>query len=154
LSGTPSQPSNFLALIETVRPRIKLAVNPQLNDWVYVIVTEGIFDALSINGLALMHNDISETQARLIRSLGREVVIVPDQDRAGLELIKKAEEFGFAVSIPEWDLKVKDINDAVIKYGQLPTLLSIIENKERNSVKIKLKTQWLKNKIKHGLSRT
>jgi hypothetical protein len=46
------------------------------------IVVEGVFDALSINGLAVLHAEINDAQVRLIRSLGRDVIVVPDQDVA------------------------------------------------------------------------
>jgi len=38
----------------------------QHKDWVVCIVTEGIFDALSIDGVAVMHDDISNEQANLL----------------------------------------------------------------------------------------
>ena len=101
------------------QPGYVFGTDLQHNTWQYVIVTEGIFDALSISGLALMHNTISDSQARLIRSLGKEVVVVPDQDTAGVELIDRAVELGYSVSIPEWPEGCKVVNDAVIKLGKL-----------------------------------
>lgn len=117
-------------------------------NWQYVIVTEGIFDALSISGLSVMHNTISDRQAQLIRNLGKEVIVVPDQDRAGLELVDRAVELGWSVSIPPWDHSIKDVNDAVVRYGRLTTLLSIFENRVSGSIKIKLQRKNLEAKIK------
>jgi DNA primase len=88
-------------------------------NWQYVIVVEGVFDALSISGLAVLHADINDAQARLIRSLGRDVVVVPDQDEAGMRLVDRAVELGWAVSMPDWPADVKDVNDAVIQLGRL-----------------------------------
>ena len=118
------------------------------NSWTNVIVTEGIFDALSISGLAVMHNTISDAQARLIRSLGREITVVPDQDRSGMELVDRAVELGWAVSIPDWPDDVKDVNDAVIKYGRLATLLTIMSARETSRIKIELKKKSLIKKWK------
>jgi hypothetical protein len=55
-----------------------------------------------INGVAVMHNDISDAQARMIRSLDREITVVPDQDTAGMALVDRAIELGWAVSMPDW----------------------------------------------------
>jgi hypothetical protein len=123
--------------ISHAQPGYVFGTDLQNPDWQYVIVVEGIFDALSINGLAVMHNTISDAQARLIRNIGKEIVVVPDQDRAGLEMIDRAVELGWSVSIPEWQ-NCKDVNDAVKKYGKLGTLLSIFQAKEKNKIKIEL----------------
>ena len=119
----------------------------QQTGWQHVIVTEGIFDALCISGLAVMHNQISDEQARLIRSLGRDVTVVPDQDQAGLALIDRAAELGWAVSIPDWPDTVKDINDAVKLWGKLPTLLTIMQSRETSKIKIELRKRQLEKKI-------
>ena len=119
----------------------------QQTGWQHVIVTEGIFDALCISGLAVMHNQISDEQARLIRSLGRDVTVVPDQDQAGLALIDRALELGWAVSIPDWPNTVKDINDAVKLWGKLPTLLTIMQSRETSKIKIELRKRQLEKKI-------
>jgi DNA primase len=116
--------------------------------WRYVIVTEGIFDALSIGGLALMHNTISDGQAKLIRSLGREVIVVPDQDMPGTELIDRAVELGYSVSIPAWPDHVKDVNDAVIEYGRLGTLLTIMAARETSRIKIEIRKKQLVKRIR------
>jgi hypothetical protein len=133
--------------ISDVQPGYVFGTDLQHPDWRHVIVTEGIFDALSIGGLAVMHNDISDAQARLIRSLGREITVVPDQDRAGLELIDRAVELGWAVSIPNWDDGVKDVNDAVKKYGRLGTLLTIMQARETSRIKIELRKKSLVKKL-------
>lgn len=116
--------------------------------WQHVLVMEGIFDALSINGVAVLHNDISDAQARLIRSLGREITVVPDQDSAGLELIDRAMELGWAVSIPAWQ-DCKDVNDAVKKYGRLGTLLTIMQSRETSRIKIELRKKALVKRLRN-----
>ena len=120
----------------------------QQTGWQHVIVTEGIFDALCIGGLAVMHNEISDEQARLIRSLGREVTVVPDQDSAGVELIDRAVELGWAVSIPEWPAGCKDVNDAVIKLGRLGALLTIMAARETSKIKIEIRKKQLVKRLR------
>jgi Toprim-like len=120
----------------------------QQPDWQSVIVVEGVFDALSINGLAVLHADINDAQVRLIRSLGREVVVVPDQDEAGMKLVDRAVELGWAVSMPEWPAGVKDVNDAVIHMGRLATLLTIMQAKETSKIKIELRKKQLVKRLR------
>ena len=130
------------------QPGYVFGIDLQHTNWQYVIVTEGIFDALSISGLAVMHNTISDSQARLIRSLGKEVIVVPDQDTAGLELIDCAVELGYSVSIPEWPAGCKDVNDAVIKLGRLGALLTIMQAKETSKIKIELRKKQLVKRLR------
>ena len=100
--------------INHMPPGYVFGTDLQKNTWQSVIVVEGVFDALSINGVAVLHADINDAQARLIRNLGREVIVVPDQDIPGMRLVERAVELGWAVSIPDWPDGVKDVNDAVI----------------------------------------
>jgi DNA primase len=110
----------------------------------FVIVCEGPFDAMAIDGVAILGNECSEVQADIIDSLGREVIVVPDNDRAGLSLVSQAIEFGWSVSFPIWFEDCKDISEAVIKYGRLFVLKAIIDGKESNKLKIELKKKKLK----------
>jgi hypothetical protein len=116
--------------------------------WQSVLVMEGVFDALSIGGLAVLHAEINDAQVRLIRSLGREVVVVPDQDAAGMKLVDRAVELGWSVSMPEWGDDVKDVNDAVIKYGRLGALLIIMQAREHSRIKIELRKKQIVKKIR------
>jgi len=134
--------------INDMQPGYVFGTDLQRSDWTQVIVTEGIFDALSIGGLAVMHNTISDAQARLIRSLGREVTVVPDQDVAGVELIDRAVGLGWAVSIPEWPPGCKDVNDAVIKLGRLGALLTIMAARETSKIKIEIRKKQLVKRIR------
>ena len=129
------------------QPGYVFGTDLQHDNWQHVIVTEGIFDALSIGGLAVMHNTISDLQARLIRSLGKEITVVPDQDQAGIELIDRAVELGWAVSIPEWPEGCKDVNDAVIRLGRVGTLLTIMAARETSKIKIELRKRQLVKKL-------
>jgi hypothetical protein len=117
-------------------------------NWQHVIVVEGVFDALSISGLAVLHADINNAQARLIRSLARDVVVVPDQDAAGMRLVDRAVELGWSVSIPDWPADVKDVNDAVIRWGRLATLITIMQARETSKIKIELRKKALVKRLR------
>lgn len=113
----------------------------QKPEWSFCVVVEGVFDALSISGCSLNHADISDTQAELLRQLNRKIIVVPDQDKTGLKIIDKALQHGFYVSIPEWS--AKDVNEAVIKYGKVAVLLSIIQSATNSKIKIEMQRKKL-----------
>ena len=113
-------------------------MDDQLPNAKFVVVTEVVLDAMSIGGVGILSNNASETQAEIIDTLAREVILVPDRDSAGQRLIDDALEYGWSVSFPEWGSDVKDINDAVVRYGKLFTLKSIIDAKQTMSLKINL----------------
>lgn len=115
--------------------------NMQAQDpsWQVCILVEGQFDALAIGGCAIMSNQISEKQSWLLAKLQRKIIYVPDRDKAGMSGIDVALEYGYSVSIPpHWDSSVKDVNDAVIKYGRFPVLLSILQHATTSAAKIKI----------------
>lgn len=126
-------------------PNYVFNVDRQLKDSKFVIVVEGPFDAMSIDGVAIMGNECHEQQADIIDSLGREVIVVPDADKAGIKLVNAALEYGWSVSFPIWQETHKDINSAVQEYGKLFVLKSIIEAKETGRLKIELRKKKLYN---------
>ncbi len=121
-------------------------VTAQTKERKFVIVCEGVFDAMSIDGVAVMHNTLSEQQVDIIDALGKEVIVVPDNDDGpGATLIQHAIDCQWAVSFPIWfdDPDCKDVNDAVCKYGKLFVLKSIIEGKEVSKLRIEIKKKRL-----------
>ena len=132
-----NHPANFVFNMDRQLPTSK-----------FVLVTEGPFDAMSIDGVSVQTNEISEQQAEIIEGLGREVIYVPDFDQhlnkqgrpvwPGLSAVEQAIEYGWSVSFPVWRETCKDVNAAVIKYGKLFVMKAILEGKESNSLKIKL----------------
>lgn len=134
--------------ISDVQPGYVFGTDLQRSNWTEVLVVEGIFDALSLGALAVMHADISDAQARLIRGLGRNITVVPDQDRAGMKLVDRALELGWAVSMPEWPADVKDANDAVVRWGRLATLLTIMQARETSRIKIELRRKQLAKRLR------
>ena len=115
--------------------------NMDAQDWTrkFVIVTEGPFDAITVSGVSILGSEINDIQRELIDGLGRKVIVVPDRDAPGEKLINQAIEFGWSVAFPDWDEKVEDVADAVLKYGRLFTIQSILKTTESNKFKIDLK---------------
>ena len=133
--------------INDIQPGYVFGTDLQSDTWNYVLVMEGVFDALSINGLAVLHAEINDAQVRLIRSLGKEVIVVPDQDAAGMKLVDRAVELGWSVSMPEWP-DCKDVNDAVIKYGRVATLITILQAREHSKIKIELRKKQIVKRLR------
>jgi hypothetical protein len=128
------------------QPGYVFNLDNQQDDREFVIISEGPFDALSIDGCALLGAEIKDSQNWLLKQLGKELVLVPDRDHEGPRTVEQAIEYGWSVSMPEWPGDIKDINDAVIKLGKLATLYLIVSAKESNSLKIRLRAkQWFKN---------
>jgi Toprim-like len=134
--------------IQDAQPGYVFGTDLQQPDWQSVLVMEGVFDALSINGVAVLHAEVNDAQVRVIRNLGKEVTVVPDQDEAGMKLVDRAVELGWAVSMPEWPEDVKDVNDAVIRWGRLATLLTIMQARETSRIKIELRKKQLVKRLR------
>ena len=79
----------------------------------------------------------------LIDKLNKRVILCPDRDDAGKDLIEKAVELGWEVSFPPWHSDCKDAADAVQKYGRLLTLKSIVDNATNNKLKIEVKAKMI-----------
>lgn len=132
-------PANFVFNMDNQKPTSK-----------FVIVCEGTFDAMSVDGVSVQQSEISEQQADIIESLGKEVIVLPDFDEhvnnrgrtvwPGKDMIKSALNYGWSVSFPAWRDTCKDANAAVTKYGKLFTLKTILAGRESNSLKIKIKS--------------
>ncbi len=133
--------------INEQQPGYVFNIDNQKKDWNVCIVTEGIFDAISIDGVAVMHDDINDDQVKLLANLNKKIIVVPDQDKTGLKMIDRALELGYSVSLPKWETGIKDVNDAVVRYGKLPTLLSILQNATMSRIKLELR----KKQIDKGL---
>jgi nitrogen fixation protein len=133
--------------INDQQPGYVFGYDLQKPNWTSAIVTEGIFDALSIGGMAVMHDTISKAQIQLLKQLHRRIIVVPDQDKTGINIVDVALENGFEVSIPDWPDNVKDVNDSVQMYGVVNTLLQIHEFAEKSRIKIEMARKKLQRKI-------
>ena len=120
-------------------------LDAQTNDRKFCIVVEGQFDAIAVSGVAIMHNDPNDIQVARINSLGREVIVVPDRDRAGAKMLNAAIANGWSMSLPPWSDDVKDVADAVKKYGKVYTLATILHYRESNKIKLEIQKKRLES---------
>jgi hypothetical protein len=132
--------------LTTAQPGYVFNIDRQADDRKYVIVVEGQIDAIAVDGCAIMHNEPSETQIMRLNALGREVIVVPDNDKAGAVMIKTAIDQKWSVSLPDWGDDVKDVADAVKKFGRIYTIFTILQYREHNQIKITM----MKKRIENG----
>ena len=138
-TGRLFEPSDKVKYVTEVQPGYVFNMDAQ--DWSrkFVLVTEGPFDAITTSGVSILGSEINDIQRELIEGLNRKIIVVPDRDRPGEKLINQAIEFGWGVAFPEWHDSVEDTADAVLKYGRLFTMKSILKSTETNKLKIDLK---------------
>jgi hypothetical protein len=122
-------------------------VDEQPDEHRYLFVVEGPFDALSVGGVALLTNEISDQQARIINNIGKEIIVIPDQDKAGTFLIDQAKELGWLIAFPTWEDSIKDCADAVLKYGKLFVVVDAIKTATSNPAKIEIEKRKMLNNI-------
>jgi len=111
----------------------------------YIIAVEGQFDAIAIDGVAFMHNEPNDVQCARIVAQNKEVIVVPDKDRPRAKLLNAAIENGWSVSLPPWEDDIKDVADAVKRYGRLYTLTTILHNRISGELKLNLLKKKLEN---------
>jgi len=111
----------------------------------YCIVVEGQFDAIAVDGVAIMTNEVNKNQAARITALNRDTIVVPDRDAAGAAMIRSALDNNWSVSMPPWEPHIKDVADAVCQYGRLYTMATILHYRETNPIKIQLLHKKLSN---------
>jgi hypothetical protein len=120
-------------------PHIVFNLDKQPYDRKFVLVFEGSIDALMLGGVAVLTNEISSEQALQINKLGKQVIVVPDQDKAGETMARQAIDLGWSIAFPNWDDDIKDAGDAIKRYGRLTTMISIMKNVETTELKSKLR---------------
>ena len=77
---------------------------------------------------------------------GRDVIVVPDRDQAGMRLVDRAMALNWSVSMPEWPPGCKDVNDAVRLMGRVAVLSQIMRSRESSRLKIQLRQRaWFKH---------
>jgi len=136
-----------LKYLSDQHPHFVFNFDQQLDNQKYIFVTEGPFDALAVNGVGLLTNEIADQQSRIINSLGSEVIVIPDQDRAGLQLFDQAAELNWSIAVPNWEDDVKDVAEAVQRYGAIFVVVDAINTAHRGPIKIAIARQKLEQKL-------
>jgi hypothetical protein len=93
-------------------------------------IVEGWFDAFAINGVAILGNEISEAQANWLNRSQRKKVYIPDRFGNGIQTAEQALKLKWSIATPGvnvWTEDVKDMSDAVNRYGNLFVMKSLAE---------------------------
>ena len=83
-----------------------------------------------------------------LKEVADEIIVIPDQDEAGLEMIDSAIEHGFSVAFPTWEDHIKDVNDAVLRYGHLFVTVDAIKTSHQSKIKISMHKKKLEQRLK------
>ena len=110
----------------------------------YVLLVEGPFDAIAIDGIAALGSKLSPEQQAWLLQCDKEIIVVPDRQRRNQGLIDAALEHGWYVSFPEWEDPIKDAAQASLLYGRIYTLRSILESKTKSALQINVRRQMFK----------
>jgi len=129
------------------QPGYVFNIDKQCDERQFIILVEGQFDAISVDGCAIMTNDPGKEQILRLKTLNKEIIVVPDRDSAGAKLIQAAINNDWSVSLPPWEEHCKDVADAVKLYGRLYTMITILHYKQSNKLRLELMKRTLE---KHG----
>lgn len=109
----------------------------------YIILTEGVLDGYFVDGVAIL-GEISQEKIDIINQTHKEIIVCPDRDNKGGDLVKVAIKNNWKVAFPKWEPGIKDAAAATQRYGKIITLLSILETattgKERIEIKWKIES--------------
>lgn len=110
------------------------------NERKIVIAVEGVIDAIAIDGVGVLGNEMSAEQAHLIERLGKRIIVCPDRNNPGKLLTQQAIELGWEVSFPPWADGIDDAAKACTTYGRLLTVASIMKYATSNPVKAQVRS--------------
>jgi len=111
----------------------------------YVLITEGPFDAIAVDGIAVLGSKINQQQIAWLNSSPKEKIVVPDRQMKNQELIDTALEQGWSVSFPDWAQGIKDAADSSKRYGRLYTIASVIQARTKSTLEISMKRQMMRS---------
>ena len=95
----------------------------------YITIVEGPTDALAINGVAYLKNELTAGQINWLNSHPATKILVPDKGTAARAAVDQAIEQKWHVAMPdEWDDRIKDPHDAYKEFGALNTVEMIINS--------------------------
>lgn len=100
----------------------------QTDEPLYIV--EGWFDAYAIDAVAILGNEISAPQAAWLNKSSRKKVYIPDRSGNGKQAAEQALSLGWSVATPginTWTDEIKDMNDAVKRYGKMFVMRSLAE---------------------------
>lgn len=90
-----------------------------------LFITEGILDAASVDGVALLGSQLNEAKLQILNRSRRTRVVVIDRDDNGSRLGQLALEHGWEITFPPDGC---DANKSLQQYGKLFTVWTLMKN--------------------------
>jgi DNA primase len=90
-------------------------------------IVEGVFDAMLIDGVAVLGNKLTDGQIYWLNRSNRTKVYIPDKYGDGHLGAEQAVANGWSVAFPDTG-SCKDVGEAVDKYGMLYVLATLTQN--------------------------
>lgn len=101
-----------------------------------LFVTEGVFDAMPLNGVALLGSKINEAKVEIFHKSRRRKIFVIDKDKNGRFVAEKALENGWDITFaPQF---TEDVNKSIIQYGHAWTIYQLFKNIPSNTFEAKM----------------
>lgn len=91
-----------------------------------LFVTEGVVDAISVKGVAIIGSKLNPAKIEILKSSRRELVFVLDADDNGLQLGQSVLQYNLGQLTTLG--KGLDINSSIVKYGKLWTYYQLVKN--------------------------
>lgn len=113
----------------------------------HVIVTEGVLDAWAVDGVGVL-GEITAPKIEIINRLQKNIIVCPDRDKKGADLVQAAIKNRWWVAFPKWDRDIKDAAQAAQRYGRLLTTYSIVQSAVKNADKVKIMWEIMLNERK------
>jgi hypothetical protein len=110
----------------------RLYANQQTN----LFVTEGVTDALGVNGVALIGSKLNDTKIELLRQTKRPLIFIIDGDDNGRHLAEQVIEHELG-QITQTGTGL-DVNKSIVRYGKLWTYYRLMENVAKTKLEQKL----------------
>lgn len=91
-----------------------------------LFITEGIFDAAPLDGVALLGSILNQPKIEVLSRCRRRKIFVVDRDQNGARLADIALKQGSEVTFAP--IGTKDVNDSIQKHGRLFTIWALLQN--------------------------
>jgi len=100
----------------------------QLNSYAVapLFITEGVFDAMMVNGVAILGSKLNDAKTELLSKTARRLVFVIDKDTNGKHLAEDVLRKGWEISFaPEG---AEDLNQSVSRFGLSYTIYELMKS--------------------------
>lgn len=104
-----------------------------------LFVTEGVFDAMLIDGIAILGSSLNDAKKELLRNSRRRLIFIIDKDKNGKSLAYEVLQEGWEITFTPNG--ASDLSDSITKYGKLWSFHEIMKAipKDRNSANFAIK---------------